>query len=340
MNLVCLQLKDCRSCPTLPPLVQLQSLKDLLIVKMDGVRKVGAELYGNNGCGSSSIKPFGSLVILRFEEMSEWEEWVYCGVEFPCLKELYIKKCPKLKKDLPKHLPKLTKLEISKCRQLMCCLPMAPSICELKLDKCKDVMLRSASSLIPLTSLEVSNVWKILVELQQLQSLVKLSVYGCGDTREMLPILHNLISLKHLEIKSCKNLSSLSEMGLPPMLEMLDIEGCPILKSLPRGISSLKELSISSCTKLELALPKDMTHNHYASLNHLVIKCSCDSLTSFPLGFFTKLEYLLFYDCKNLECLYIPDGLRHVDLTSLQSLSIYAALIWILFHKEDCRLPI
>ena len=50
------------------------------------VRKVGAELYGNDGYGSSSIKPFGSLEILRFEEMLEWEEWVCCGVDFPCLK--------------------------------------------------------------------------------------------------------------------------------------------------------------------------------------------------------------------------------------------------------------
>eukprot|EP00261_Vitis_vinifera_P038410 XP_019079653.1 PREDICTED: putative disease resistance RPP13-like protein 1 [Vitis vinifera] len=42
-----------------------KSLKDLCIVKMDDVRKVGVELYGNSYCSSTSIKPFGSLEILR-----------------------------------------------------------------------------------------------------------------------------------------------------------------------------------------------------------------------------------------------------------------------------------
>ena len=91
-NLVFLQLKSCTLCSSLPPLGQLQSLKDLLIVKMDGVRKVGAEFYGND-FGSASFKPFGNLVVLWFEEMLEWEEWDCSGVEFPCLKELHVKKC-------------------------------------------------------------------------------------------------------------------------------------------------------------------------------------------------------------------------------------------------------
>ena len=126
-------------------------------MKMDeALQKVGAELYGNNGCSSSSIKPFGSLVVLRFEEMLEWEEWVCCGVEFPCLKKLYIKKCPKLKGDIPKHFSYLTKLEISECGQLVCCLPMAPSLCELKLDKCEDMVVRNA---VHLTSLP----WRLVM---------------------------------------------------------------------------------------------------------------------------------------------------------------------------------
>ena len=126
-------------------------------MKMDeALQKVGAELYGNNGCSSSSIKPFGSLVVLRFEEMLEWEERVCCGVEFPCLKKLYIKKCPKLKGDIPKHFSYLTKLEISECGQLVCCLPMASSLCELKLDKCEDMVVRNA---VHLTSLP----WRLVM---------------------------------------------------------------------------------------------------------------------------------------------------------------------------------
>ncbi|XP_034680736.1 putative disease resistance RPP13-like protein 1 [Vitis riparia] len=345
MNLVFLQLRDCKNCLSLPPLGQLQSLKDLCIVKMAGVRKVGVELYGNSYCSSTSIKPFGSLEILRFEEMLEWEEWVCREIEFPCLKELYIKKCPKLKKDLPKHLPKLTKLEISECEQLVCCLPMAPSIRELMLNECDDVMVRSAGSLTSLASLYIINVCKIPDELGQLNSLVELCVYCCPELKEIPPILHSLTSLKNLNIKTCESLASFPEMVLPPMLERLEIRGCPTLESLPEGmmqnnttlqllviggcgslrslprdIDSLKGLSIYGCKKLELALHEDMTHNHYASLTNFLIS-NCDSLTSFPLASFTKLETLHLH-CTNLESLYIPDGLHHVDLTSLQSLEI------------------
>ncbi|KAL6326142.1 hypothetical protein AAG906_001017 [Vitis piasezkii] len=275
MNLVFLQLKDCKSCSSLPPLGQLRSLKDLYIVKMDRVQKVGAELYGNNGCGSSSIKPFGSLAILWFQEMLEWEEWVCSEVEFPCLKELHIVKCPKLKGDIPKYLPQLTDLEIT------------PSICELVLNKCDDVMVRSVGCLTSLTSLGLSDVCKIPVELGLLHSLGELSVYGCSELEELPTILHNLTSLKHLEIYPDDSLSSFTDIGLPP-----------------------------------LPVPEDMTHNYYASLAHLVIEESCDSFTPFPLAFFTKLEILYIRSHENLESLYIPDGPHHVDLTSLQVIYI------------------
>eukprot|EP00261_Vitis_vinifera_P038482 XP_019079725.1 PREDICTED: putative disease resistance RPP13-like protein 1 [Vitis vinifera] len=347
MNLVFLRLEDCNSCSSLPPLGQLQSLKDLQIAKMDGVQNVGADFYGNNDCDSSSIKPFGSLEILRFEDMLEWEKWICCDIKFPCLKELYIKKCPKLKGDIPRHLPLLTKLEISESGQLECCVPMAPSIRELMLEECDDVVVRSVGKLTSLASLGISKVSKIPDELGQLHSLVKLSVCRCPELKEIPPILHNLTSLKHLVIDQCRSLSSFPEMALPPMLERLEIRDCRTLESLPEGmmqnnttlqyleirdccslrslprdIDSLKTLAIYECKKLELALHEDMTHNHYASLTNFMIWGIGDSLTSFPLASFTKLETLELWDCTNLEYLYIPDGLHHVDLTSLQILYI------------------
>ncbi|RVX00448.1 putative disease resistance RPP13-like protein 1 [Vitis vinifera] len=297
MNLVFLRLKDCKSCSSLPPLGQLRSLKDLYIVKMDRVQKVGAELYGNNGCGSSSIKPFGSLAILWFQEMLEWEEWVCSEVEFPCLKELHIVKCPKLKG-----------------------IYLTPSICELMLNKCDDVMVRSVGSLTSLTSLGLSDVCKIPVELGLLHSLGELSVYGCSELEELPTILHNLTSLKHLEIYPDDSLSSFTDIGLPPVLETLGIGRWPFLEYLPEGMmqnnTTLQHLHILEC------VPEDMTHNYYASLAHLVIEESCDSFTPFPLAFFTKLEILYIRSHENLESLYIPDGPHHVDLTSLQVIYI------------------
>ena len=207
MNLVVLRLEDCESCTSLPPLGKLQSLKDLQIVKKNEVQKVGAELYG-----SSSMKPFGSLEILRFEEMWKWEEWVCCGVEFPCLKKLYIQICPKLIGDIPKCLPQSTKIVISECRLLMCCLPVATSIHELRLDGCEDMVVRSVGGLVSLASF---NMWSVC---------------------KIPPILPNLTSLKYLKIEGCKSLVSFSELALPPMHEKLRIGFCPILESLPVGM--------------------------------------------------------------------------------------------------------
>ena len=128
--------------------------------------------------------------------------------------------------------------------------------------------------------MEVSNVCEISVELLQMHSLVKLNVYDCPDIKDLSPIIHNLTSLKHMEIKECENLSALRDGAT---LETLEIQGCPILESLPEGmmqnnttlqslsimhcnslrslpsINSLKTLLIEWCEKLELSLAEDMT---------------------------------------------------------------------------------
>ncbi|KAJ9685444.1 hypothetical protein PVL29_017472 [Vitis rotundifolia] len=327
INMVHLQLSNCKNCASLPPLGQLRSLQNLSIVKNDVLQKVGQEFYGN---GPSSFKPFGSLQTLVFKEISVWEEWDCFGVEggeFPRLNELRIESCPKLKGDLPKHLPVLTSLVILECGQLACQLPEAPSIQKLNLKECDEVVLRSVVHLPSITELEVSNICSIQVELPA--------------------IFLKLTSLRKLAIKECQSLSSLPEMGLPPMLETLGIEKCHILEALPEGmtqnntslqslyiedcdsltslpiISSLKSLEIKRSGKVELPLPEETTHNYYPWLTDLEIRGSCDSLTSFPLAFFTKLENLEFWNCENLESFYIPDGLRNMDLTSLQRIYIY-----------------
>ena len=82
---------------------------------MDAVTRVGPEFCGMD-------KPFQSLETLTFEEMSEWEEWVSSevgGGEFPCLRELCIWRCPKLKGKLPKQLPSIVKVEIFECQELV-----------------------------------------------------------------------------------------------------------------------------------------------------------------------------------------------------------------------------
>ena len=342
-NMVSLHLHNCINCSSLPSLGQLGSLKNLYIKNIHRVQRLGDEFCGN--IGHSLLKPFASLESLSFEGMLEWEEWDSLEVEFPSLKMLSISNCPKLRRHLPKQLPELTELKIYDCKQLVCCLPMAPSICELEIRGCEDMVVRSAGSLTSLASLTVEGVCKIPIELGQLQSLVKLYLCKCPELKEMPPILHNLASLKDLDIKECDSLLSLSEMGLPPMLESLTIKYCPVLGSLPEGmmqnITTLRHLSIRCCEKLELALAEDTTHNHNASLSSLTINNSCGSLTSFPLAFFTKLVVLDFKNCDRLECLYIPDGdgLHHVDLTSLQFLRIFHCPNLVSFPSVGLPIP-
>ena len=308
-NLVSLHLHNCINCSFLPSLGQLGSLKKLSIMSIRRVQRVGEEFYGN--IGPSLLKPFASLESLSFEGMLEWEEWDSLEVEFPSLKKLSVNNCPKLKRDLPKLLPKLTKLEIYDCKELVCCLPMAPSICELRIRGCEDVVVRSVGSLTSLASLTIKEVCKIPVELGQLQSLVKLNLHKCPELKEMPPILHNLTSLKKLNIKQCDGLLSLPEMGQPPMLERLTIESCPALGSLskgmmhntnlqhlsiwfcdslrsPIGINSLRTLSIGWSKKLELALAEDTTHNHNASLTSLNIENICGSLNVLSISLLHK----------------------------------------------------
>ena len=131
---------------------------------------------------------------------------------------------------------------------------------------------------------------------------------------------HNLTSFKHLVIHRCESLSSFLEMALPPMLERLQIYSCPILESLPEGMmqnnTTLQCLEIWHCGSLR-SLPRDID-----SLKRLSIyRCKKLEL-GLSEAFFTKLESLNIHSCEKLECLYIPDGFHHEDLTSLQDLSI------------------
>ncbi|GFZ02659.1 hypothetical protein Acr_15g0012670 [Actinidia rufa] len=67
-NVVCIRLKNCKNCTSLPPLGQLPLLKDLHIEEMSAVKHVGYEF---NGQGST--KPFPVLDNLSFVNMQEWE---------------------------------------------------------------------------------------------------------------------------------------------------------------------------------------------------------------------------------------------------------------------------
>ncbi|KAH7521102.1 hypothetical protein JRO89_XSUnG0112400 [Xanthoceras sorbifolium] len=118
-NIRYLRLERCENCTSLPSLGLLELLKELNIRNMKSLKSIGSEIYGN-GCS----KPFQSLETLRFEYLQEWEHWEPIKENqfvdaFPCLRKLYIRKCPKLSGRLPDHLPSLEKLVIVNCYELV-----------------------------------------------------------------------------------------------------------------------------------------------------------------------------------------------------------------------------
>ncbi|EOY20010.1 TIR-NBS-LRR type disease resistance-like protein [Theobroma cacao] len=138
-KIISLHLSDCINCKSLPPLGRLSSLEHLIIERIGRIKSIGHEFYGVDVAG---CKPFQSLKTLKFVEMSQWEEWILLevdGQEFPWLEEFCVINCSLLKRDLPKSLPTLVKLEICNCEQLEASLPQTSECCVPKLDNCDKV---------------------------------------------------------------------------------------------------------------------------------------------------------------------------------------------------------
>ncbi|KAK8714296.1 hypothetical protein V6N13_149489 [Hibiscus sabdariffa] len=323
-NMVSLSLRNCRFCHSFPPLGQLPSLQSLSISGFSGVARVGDEFYRN---GHTLTVPFGSLEILRFEEMSEWEEW-YCWSDeaFPLLQELRISECPKLTKSLSKHLPSLERLVIVGCGNLGGVLPRAPSVCEVELDGCDALQLEPLPC--GLRELEIGdlsmNDSMLEQMLQQCTQLDKLSLVMCSDIRS-LPEVNVPITLKELEIRRCKMLDY-SKILLYTALESLSIAGSkchPLESSFPLGsFPLLKRVSIEECEDLKFIGALGGTHHQQPlCLDSLDIR-SCQNLISFRIEdglSFTNLTDLELESCTSLKSL--PEQMNSV-FPSLEHLQI------------------
>ncbi|XP_050104219.1 putative disease resistance RPP13-like protein 1 isoform X2 [Malus sylvestris] len=295
-NIKVMGLSGFSNCWSLPPVGQLPALKELYIFNMKCVVSIGAEFYGVNG--TSLIQPFRCLEKLIFGEMPEWEEWLpspgrgQCP-DFPRLEELVLQYCPKLRGNLPDHLPCLKKLVVSECGVLH--------------------ERATRSRWIP---------WSLIVNTESLrQSLQDLQISGCPGLSSLLET-ESLSSLFTLGIRNLNRTNCL-QPHLSSRLQNLTLSSCGSLLSFPRnGLpTTLKSLSILECRRLEFLSHEMMAK--LTSLQDLALYKSCDSLRSFPLGVFPKLSSLYIQGCKNLEFLSIGEGADVENLTHLDSLSIY-----------------
>ncbi|XP_054813801.1 putative disease resistance protein At3g14460 isoform X2 [Prosopis cineraria] len=268
-NLVSLVLRACKYCFCLPPLGQLPSLKSVHISKLEGLKKIGLEFYGNNNL---SCVPFPSLEYLFIAGMLELKEWIHFdGACFPCLKEIVIRYCPWLRKSLPPHMPCLEKLEIEQCGNL-----------ELESFPTK------AFSTPKLESIHLAG-------LTHLKSLHE-------DMHTLLPCVHSL-SLFH-----CPQLLSVPQKGLPLSLVQVSIHDCPKLFASRMSwglhrLHSLHEFSIGENFETvesfpeEGLLPSNLKVIRFEGFSNLI---RINSSGLLPL---TSLQGLRIYNCPNLLCL-------------------------------------
>ncbi|KAK8341399.1 hypothetical protein V6Z11_A08G166900 [Gossypium hirsutum] len=276
---------------------------------------LGPEFYGDG---------FPSLEILRFENMTEWKEWISCvgSVEgFPCLRELILHNCPKLAGTLPRTLSSLVKLDVQNCPQLMSSPLRSTCLRGLTVEDSTNVILPRMVGQNTITKLKfkgISGLTCITEELSKaLMRLEVLEIEGCsaltclwqnGSELENLPCLNSLVvkncpelvslvgekqgqglcllsSLKDLRIESCQKFVSLPATGLPHTLKCFTILDCKALESLP----DMNDSNSNCCLLEELKI------------------VSCPSLKSFPEPKLpSTLKSLRIKNCRNLE--FLPGG--------------------------------
>ncbi|CAD5182895.1 unnamed protein product, partial [Musa acuminata subsp. malaccensis] len=270
------ELEDIPECEELPCLGQLPSLEVLRIERMPAMKKVGDGFFGSRDQG----KCFPSLEELTFRDMPEWEEWSWADDRqlFPCLRELEIIQCPRLKR-LPPLPPPLQTLHLHEVG-----LTELPGLWE---------GIHGGGNCIT-------------------AALSTLRIRKCPNLRNLVEGLlsHRLPKIRDIEIAECAELVRLpvKEFKELTSLAKLSIRSCPKLLSMTRDGDndillppSIKELVLSDCGNLGKLLPGCL-HN-LTSLTRLEIgdyRC-IESLPATSLLHLKRLKYLKFWKCGELR---------------------------------------
>ncbi|KAK7401688.1 hypothetical protein VNO78_13362 [Psophocarpus tetragonolobus] len=324
LNVVSLNLADCKYCLCLPPLGLLPYLERLEISGFDRIVSIGAEFYG------SISSSFTSLKSLNFYHMKEWEEWE-CKLVFPRLEYLSLRQCPKLK-CLPQQLLHLKKINIRDCGSLSISqhsveASSLESIGHTVSDKSLEAFsICSSSNMNVLKSgcydfledLEINDgcdSLKIFL-LDFFPKLRSLQLTKCGNL-QMISQEHPHNHLYRLSIIECGQFESFPNEGLfAPQLDSFFIKRLENLKLLPKCMDtllpSLHCLWVEDCPQLEMLsngrLPSNIFQGNFSGFK----------LISSMKGAFsanTSLEHL---DVQNMDVDSFPDeGLLPLSLTYL-----------------------
>ncbi|GJZ70428.1 NB-ARC domains-containing protein [Tanacetum coccineum] len=349
-------IRGCKKCTFLPPLGQLESLKELSIQDMGDVEVVGLEFFGTG-------LAFPSLESLSFRNMSGWKVWstnsrseVVDSV-FPCLQELHIEDCPNLVEfSLKAPLLSLRDLRIDNCGYglMRSLVHVAPSVTKLEIESISgltDEVWRSV--ILDLTAVEeleirrcdeIRYLWeskeveassKVLMNLRKLEveRCVNLASLGEKDEEEYNYGRNLLTSLSSLVVWRCENFKHLS---CPNNIETLEIGGCNSMACVSfskGGGQKLKSVSIYSNEKVLLKEELELggggeknvlliNNKTMPMLQHVIVSYhpNVASIIEFG-GNFIHLTKLRIYNCKSTAESLFGD-LQLQSLTSLTNLKI------------------
>ncbi|PPD88803.1 hypothetical protein GOBAR_DD14260 [Gossypium barbadense] len=317
-NLVKLKLINCRECLNLPCLGQLCNLTVLEIDEMKKVKRIGREFYFNGqGEATTSFPALRRFILVEMESLEEWVDDLDSVIieregvaAFPCLEELIVSGCPKLKSDpIQRKLPSLQVLQVSYCSEISTLGDGLSASSRLK-----EVHIQACLNLGSIPTMEGLST-----------CLKELRICDCPNLRFM-PSIQGFSSLTDLTIKDCERLSCLpSGIESCASLGNLNIHNCPSLSFVPQDVGELRSLiflSITSCQKLT-CLPGEIL-GCLTNLETLHIGGFSEQLEEFEgltslHHLHASLEYLELYGWKNLKS--IPSQLQH--LASLKSLELW-----------------
>ncbi|XP_019178928.1 PREDICTED: putative disease resistance protein RGA3 isoform X2 [Ipomoea nil] len=274
-NLRILNIDGCVNCSSLPPLGKLPSLETLEIYKMKELRYVGSEFLGVAEVGAVA---FPKLKQLEFHHCPEWEEWEDFKEEatiiiMPCIKELVLEDCGKLK-TVPQYL--LSRLEY------------------LMINNC------------PVVTVGVDAL-KPPLELQTLE----LKCYRGTHFPSWITL--SLDNLRILVIGEYLNCSSLPPLGKLPSLETLFIDNMEELRYVGSEFLGVAEVGAVAFPKLKklrffMCTEWEEWEDFKEEATIVIMPCIrelqlifCEKLKTVPHHLLSRLESLIIDICPNLK---------------------------------------
>ncbi|KAG6535270.1 putative disease resistance protein At3g14460 [Zingiber officinale] len=325
-NLEKLELKNCPGWDDLPFIGQRLHLTKLRMTNMTALKRLSHEFEG---------KCFPRLEVLELSDFPTLREWSWTEGKdlFPCMRELRVCSCPKLKR-LPPFPPSLEMLTIECCPRLILNSKtdddeeggrhLPPSLKELKLTDCGEYARLLSDCLNNLTRLEINDcLYMPSISLVQLVELQCLYISDCDELRRM-ECLGLLKSLKELKIVGCPQLVQLDDelAGSLSSLRKLCVDNTALLKMFPlkNSLPFITELEIKSCSE-EVIFEEAILVRSLTAVTSLTLR-DCMKLQSLPTELLhgpPLLESLTMQNCPRIKSLPekgLPPLLQHLDISN------------------------